>query len=290
MVSTIKRTKGNGKYYYLIHKTGIKQYERYLGRKIPDNLERLEKEFEGGIFQDEKNPLLEKIKKKYSGFSKKTDPKILKSEHHGFKVIHIYSTQRIEGSTMTLGQTKKLLEDHLSPKDTSTEDIIEAEQMAVIFDDMLNPSKDISKKLILDWHGKLFERTDTNNAGSFRREDVAPYPGKTEYAPWADVISDVGELLKWYDKVKTDVNPVQLSAIFHKRFELIHPFIDGNGRIGRMLMLRVLHRNRYPMMNILPKEKQTYIKKLESSCLKNNDFIFVKWFVTKYLRENKKYL
>lgn len=289
MVSVTIRTKGNGAYYYLIHKTSIKQYERYLGKKIPDNLELLKKEFEEEIFQKEKNPLLEKIKKKYSEFSKKIDPKIRKSSHHGFKIIHIYSTQRIEGSAMTLGQTKKLLEDHLSPKDTSTEDIIEAEQMAIIFDDMLNGDNDISKKLILYWHKKLFEKTDTNNAGSFRRADVVSYLGKTEYVLWVDVISDIEELIKWYNKNKTRINPVQLSAIFHKRFELIHPFIDGNGRIGRMLMLLILHQNKYPMMNILPKEKQTYIKKLESSYLKNNDFIFVKWFVSKYLRDTKKY-
>ncbi len=289
MASVTKRTKGNREYHYLTHKTSIKQYERYLGKKIPNNMEQIKKEFEEEIFQEEKNPLLEKIKKKYLEFSKKTDPKILKSEHHGFKISHVYSTQRIEGSTMTLGQTRKLLEDHLSPKDTSTEDIVEAEQMAIIFDGMLKTDKDISKKLILDWHGILFEKTDINNAGSFRREDVAPYLGKTEYSLWADVISDIEELVKWYNKIKTKINPVQLSAKFHRRFELIHPFIDGNGRMGRMLTLLILHKNKYPMMNIKPKEKQTYIKKLEFSYLKNNDFVFVKWFISKYLRDNKKY-
>jgi len=57
-----------------------------------------------------------------------------------------------------------------------------------------------------------------------------------------------------------------------------------------MLMLLILHRNKYPMMNIKPKEKQTYVKKLESSYLQNNDLIFVKWFILKYLRDHKKYI
>jgi|APSaa5957512493_1039668.scaffolds.fasta_scaffold33173_2 Fic family protein len=291
MASIIMRTKGKQDYHYLTHKTSIRQYEKYLGKKIPENIETIIKEFELEIFRKEKKPLLEKIKKNYSFHTKSVDPKILKSKHHGFKITHTYSTQRIEGSTMTLGQTKKLLEQKLSPKNTSVDDIIEAEQIAIIFDQMLNhKNNEISEKLILLWHEKLFEKTDSNNAGSFRREDVAPYMGKTEYVLWADVIPDIEGLLNWYKQNKKIINPVELASRFHKRFELIHPFIDGNGRIGRMIMLWILHKNGYPMMNIEPKEKDTYVKKLESSYLQSNELVFVKWFVLKYLRDHKKYI
>lgn len=291
MAVIIMRTKGKQDYHYMIHKTSIRQYEKYIGKIIPTNIEQIKKDFELEIFRKEKNPVLEEIKKNYFFHTKNIDSKILKSEHHGFKITHTYSTQRIEGSTMTLGQTKKLLEQKLSPKDTSTEDIIEAEQIAIIFDQMLNHKNDeISKKLILSWHEILFEKTDSNNAGSFRREDVAPYMGKTEYVLWADVIPSIEELLDWYKQNKKIINPVELSSRFHRRFELIHPFIDGNGRIGRMTMLLILYRNKYPMMNIEPKEKDTYVKKLESSYLQNDELIFLKWFVLKYLRDHKKYL
>lgn len=289
MVSITTREKGNGKYYCLTHKTSIKQYEKYLGKKIPDNLDQLKNDFEEEILQKEKIPLLEKIQKNYSNHITKADRKIIQSENHEFKINHIYSTQRIEGSTMTYGQTKKLLEYNLSPKDIATEHIIEAEQMEKIFDDLLTTKSDISKKLILDWHDKLFEKTDTNNAGNFRREDVGPAGGKTEYVLWPDVIPDTENLIKWYQKNKKQ-NPVMLSATFHKKFEKIHPFIDGNGRIGRLSMLMILHKNKYPLMNILPKEKLTYIKKLEASQTKDSNIIFLKWFVSKYLRDNKKYL
>jgi Fic family protein len=289
MVSITQRKKGKQNYHYLIHKTTIRQYEKYLGKVIPENIEQIKKEFEEEIFRKEKIPLLEEIKKNYFSHTKTVDPKILKSEYHGFKITHTYSTQRIEGSTMTLGQTKRLLEHNLSSKDTSTEDIIEAEQIAIIFDEMLNYKDDITQKLILLWHEKLFQKTDINNAGSFRREDVTPYIGKTEYVLWADVIPDIENLLDWYKENKKTMNPVAISARFHRRFELIHPFIDGNGRIGRMIMLLILHQNKYPMLNIEPKEKDTYVKKLESSYLQDNGFIFVKWFVSKYLRDHKKY-
>ena len=290
MVSVITRTKGKKEYYYLIHKTTIRQYEKYLGKEIPGNIDKIKNDYGKEIFEKEKYSSLESIQKNYLSHSKKIDPKILQSERNGFKITHTYSTQRIEGSTMTLGQTKKLLEQKLSPKDTSTENIIEAEQIAKIFDEMLITKKGITQELILKWHEKLFEKTDTNNAGSFRREDVAPYMGKTEYDLWTDVIPDIELLLEWYDKSKKSTNPVELSARFYRRFELIHPFIDGNGRIGRMLMLLILHKNKYPMLNILPKEKDTHVKKLETSYLQNNGFVFVKWVILKYLRDHKKFL
>ena len=286
---TTRKRKGKTEYYLKYSSTG-KSKEKYLGTKKPQNLEELKKEFEEKSYREDKTPLLETIKENYSKRNETINPKILDAEYHGFKVTHTYSTQRIEGSTMTLGQTRILLEENLSPKNTSTEDILEAEQIAKIFEEMLKTDKNISKKLILDWHTKLFERTDTNNAGSFRREDVQPYLGKTEYVLWPDVIPDIEELLDWYNKNKKKMNSVELAARFHKRFVLIHPFIDGNGRIGRLLMIFILYKNSYPMLNIEPKEKQTYINKLEASYLKDDPLIFVKWFVSKYLRDNKKFL
>ncbi len=289
MATVTTRRKGNNKYHYLTHKSSTRQYERYLGKRIPDNIEELKREFEEDVFLKEKTSLLEEIRERYSRYIDKSDPKIIDSENRDFKVIHIYSTQRIEGSTMTHGQTKKLLEYKMSPKDTATEHIIEAEQLEEIFDELLaNPN--ISKELILNWHNTLFEKTDINNAGSFRRQDVGPLGGSSEYSLWPDVIPDIRDLLRWYKKNKNSLNPVILAALFHKKFETIHPFIDGNGRVGRLLMLLVLYKNKYPWINILPREKLTYLKKLEASQAQDNDMIFLKWFVSKYIRDNKRYL
>lgn len=273
----------------MLYHSGKNQYERYLGKSIPAEINTIKKKFEKEMYKKENVLLLEKIRDMYSQHITDVDKKIIQSENHKFKIHHIYSTQRIEGSTMTFGQTKNLLDYNMSPKDTAPEHIIEAMQMEKIFDEMLAAKTNVNQRLILRWHDILFAKTDTNNAGNFRRVDVAPYGAKTEYVLWPDVIPELKRLLEWYYKNK-ESNPVMTSAIFHSRFELIHPFIDGNGRIGRMLMLLILRRGGYPMMNILPKEKNTYVKKLESSQTRNVPMIFLKWFVSKYLRDNKKYL
>lgn len=290
MTSLIKRKEKGQIRYYLKYSSRENPQQKYLGTKIPKDVDQQIIDFELKCYREDKGTILQKIHQNYSKHTKTADKKIIENENHGFKITHTYSTQKIEGSTMTLGQTRKLLETGLSPKDTSLEDIIESQQFAELFDEILVANKDISQKLMLHWHNKLFENTDTNNAGSFRRQDVQPYFGKTEYVPWHDVSDEILSLVKWYNKEKKIMNPVELSAQFHKRFELIHPFIDGNGRIGRLLMIFILHKNHYPMSNIEPKEKQIYINKLESSYVKNDEMIFVKWFISKYLRDNKKFL
>ena len=290
MTSLIKRKEKGQIRYYLKYSSRENPQQKYLGTKVPKDVDQQIRDFELKCYREDKGISLQKIYQNYSKHVKTTDRKIIQNENQEFKIIHTYSTQKIEGSTMTLGQTRKLLENNLSPKDTSLEDIIESQQFGELFDEMLVTDKDISQKLMLYWHNKLFEKTDTNNAGSFRRQDVQPYLGKTEYVSWSDVSDEISNLIKWYNKEKKTMNPVELSTRFHRRFELIHPFIDGNGRIGRLLMIFILYKNHYPMSNIDPKEKQTYINKLDSSYVKNDEMIFVKWFISKYLRDNKKFL
>ena len=291
MVSLVKRKEKGQIRYYLKYSSRENPQQKYLGIKIPKDIDQRITDFELQCYREDKEISLQKICKNYSEHTRTADKKIVTGENLGFKIIHTYSTQKIEGSTMTLGQTRKLLETGLSPKDTSLEDIVEAQQLAELFDEMLATYKeDINEKLILNWHDKLFQKTDTNNAGSFRKQDVQPYLGKTEYVSWYDVADEISNLIKRYNKEKKTMNPVELSARFHNRFELIHPFIDGNGRIGRLLMIFILNKNSYPMLNIEPKEKQTYINKLESSYFKNDEMIFVKWFISKYLRNNKEFL
>ena len=290
MTSLVKR-KQNGKIlYYLKYSSRGNSRQKYLGTRIPKNINKQKIDFELKCYREEKYIPLEKIHQNYSKHITEIDKKIIKDENHGFKITHTYATQKIEGSTMTLSQTRNLLENGLSPKDTTIEDIIEAQQISEIFDELLITNNDVTLKLILHWHDTLFAKTDTNNAGNFRRQDVAPYFGKTQYVLWSDVSQDMSNLVKWYNKEKKTINPVELAAQFHYSFEMIHPFIDGNGRIGRLLINFILYKNNYPMSNVELKEKTSYINKLELSYVKNDNIIFVKWFVSKYLRDHKKFL
>ena len=76
----------------------------------------------------------------------------------------------------------------------------------------------------------------------------------------------------------------------HLKFVTIHPFSDGNGRISRLMMNFILNKNKYPMLNISYKNRDSYYTALERSQVNKNDNIFLNWFIKRYLKDNKNYL
>ena len=105
---------------------------------------------------------------------------------------------------------------------------------------------------------------------------------ETHRAPdWQEVIKLMNQLIKFINESK--INPVELSAISHYRFEKIHPFGDGNGRIGRLLMNQILWHNQYPMIIIEYKKRKSYYK-----ALSRDEQGFVNYLMRRYLAVHKK--
>jgi Fic family protein len=69
----------------------------------------------------------------------------------------------------------------------------------------------------------------------------------------------MGILLKWFNEHKEEYHPLVMAAIFHQKFEIIHPFHDGNGRTGRMVMNYMLMQAGFPPMIIQKKNRSTYL-------------------------------
>src|SRR3989344_5350174 len=77
--------------------------------------------------------------------------------------------------------------------------------------------------------------------------------------PFPYVRTDMDLLLRWYDDNKAKFHPLALASIFHHKFEKIHPFMDGNGRTGRMLLNYILLRNDYPPLVIKTRDRRNYL-------------------------------
>ena len=83
---------------------------------------------------------------------------------------------------------------------------------------------------------------------------------KSTPAPY--VKTDMDLLLKWYNEYKKKLHPLVLAILFHHKFEKIHPFMDGNGRTGRMVLNYLLLKNNYPPLIIHKKTHENYLKAL----------------------------
>ncbi|MEW6592542.1 MAG: Fic family protein [Candidatus Hadarchaeota archaeon] len=294
MVTIRKKTVGGRVYFYLEHSIRVgekvEKKERYLGTKIPKNLAEIKGNFLGNIYRERWHPSLDKIRARYLEEIKRMPKSALEKELRTFTVRFTYDTQRIEGSRLTLRETADLLEKGITPKGKPVRDVLEAQAHREVFNEMLDFKKDLILSVILYWHKRLFEQTKPDVAGRIRTYQVAISGSKFVPPLAVEVYPMLREFFIWYVRNKTKLHPVELAALVHLKLVTIHPFGDGNGRISRLAMNFVLNINRYPMLNIPYEGRNSYYNALERSQLKNNDGIFLQWFIKRYVKEHKKYL
>ena len=277
----VTREKGNKKYFYLKHSyrknNKIITKEKYLGVEIPKNIKEIESKF-AEEFQKDINTKLELIKKHFQTEWKRLPKSVKEKELEEISIAFTYNTNAIEGSTITLEEAREIIHDKISPNKPIRE-VKEAEAHSKTFLHMLK-EKEITNDLLLRWHKDIFGEIKQDIAGKYRNYLVRV---SNYLAPdWQDVNKMMDELIKFI-RNKKRVNPVELSARAHYKFEKIHPFGDGNGRIGRLVMNHILWCNGYPMIIIEYKKRRSYYKALQ----KDEDY-FVKYFIRRYLAIHKK--
>lgn len=294
MVSIKKKVIGRNTYYYLEHTIrvdgAVRKEEKYLGRKLPEDIEAVKAQFLSGIYQARWHPLLKTIQENYSKEAKLTPPSVKEKQTHVFSIRFTYDTNRIEGSRLTLRETAELLEKGITPKAKPLNDVKEAEAHEKLFYEMLEYKKDLNLQTALYWHKKLLENTKPDLAGKVRQYQVAISGSKFMPPSPTEVQPLLSEYFRWYDKNKNTLNPVELAALSHLKLVTIHPFGDGNGRISRLVMNFILHKNNYPLLNIHYENRTSYYNALERSQTKKQDHIFTHWFIKRYLKEHKKHL
>lgn len=272
--------KRNKVYYYLkysFRKNGIVfTKEVYLGKKIPKTIEEIKEKLKMELKED-KYKTLEKIKDNFQKEWKKLPSSVQEKEKEEIAIAFTYNTNSIEGSTITLAETREIIHDKIAPN-KPLKDIKETEMHAKVFLEMLNKKEEITKELLLNWHKEIFSETKPDLAGKFREYLVRV--GSYIAPDWQEVKNLISNLIIFINSSK--LNPVELSAITHYRFETIHPFGDGNGRVGRLLMNFVLWHNNYPVLIIERKKRIAYYQALQGGEEK-----FVNYFLRTYLKTHK---
>ena len=294
MVSIGKKNIEGKTYYYLEHsyrKNGkVDKKTKYLGKRIPKNIEELKEEFLLEIYQEFWFEKFDKIKEKFNKEKKNIPPSAKKKQLENFTIKFTYNTNKIEGSTLTLRETALLLEKGITPARRPIEDVKETEKHQQVFYEMLSYKKEINLTTLLYWHKKLFEETKKEEAGKIRNYPVGISGSKYKPPPPIDLDFLLTEFFDWYKKNRTKIHPVYLAALVHLKFVTIHLFGDGNGRISRLFMNYVLNKNKYPMIVIDYSDRNSYYNALEQSQMKKDENIFAKWFFKRYIKEFEKYL
>lgn len=259
----IKRKKGNFHYFYLQHsfrKAGkVITKEKYLGVVISNNIDEIKREFRKEIQPDLYNRL-EAVKKNFQKDWGKLPASIREQQKEELAITFTYNTNAIEGSTISEAEVRGIILDNVSPN-KSLRDIKEAEAHNFVFLEMLEQQKPISNSLLLKWHKQMFNQTKPELAGKYRGYNVRV--GSHIAPKHQEVKKLMNQLIRFMEKEKNNINPVELAAIVHYRFEKIHPFGDGNGRIGRLLMNHILWFTGYPILITEYKNRNTYYRALD---------------------------
>lgn len=285
----IKEVSGK-KYYYRVksvRKGGkVAKERKYLGvdlekKKLVDAEKEADKELMllENLLTKKEEELLERIKTDYIKEPKETS----NNRYEAFCSLFTHHSTAIEGNTLTLQETASLLFEGRAPQGKSLREINEVLNHREAFDYILKYKGDINKQLMLEIHKLIAKNTLREDVksqlGKFR--EVQVYIRGTEWLPPKpeEIAKEVGSLLSWYSKNKKKLHPLILAAYFHTAFETIHPFVDGNGRTGRMLMNLILRKNNYPMINIPNKERDNYFKALEEAQVKGNLRPFIEFLI-----------
>ncbi len=107
--------------------------------------------------------------------------------------------------------------------------------------------------------------TERESPGSFREHDIEPFPGGMRPPPWTEVLAAMRDWVRDVARVGHAERPVEALAIAHNRFEQVHPFLDGNGRTGRLLLNLVLVRLGYAPAVIHTRERARYLAALRAA-------------------------
>lgn len=184
-----------------------------------------------------------------------------------FSELFTYNTNAIEGSELNSKEVRDILEEDKWP-DKSKEDIAETYGVNGAIDFIRKTKEIISLDLILNLH-KIVFRNSKNFAGQFRKpgEEVVVMAsgGRVvhEGAPQPRIVGLLRELIDWYEQNKKKYPGIVLAAVVHNQFENIHPFRDGNGRVGRILLNNILLKNNLPPLNIDLMNRQEYYAALQ---------------------------
>jgi Fic family protein len=177
--------------------------------------------------------------------------------YENFLIRFAVNSTSIEGNTITMSEAIRLFKEEIVPKDRTTREVFDLTNTKKVFFDLLEKKPEITMDLIIDVHDSLLENIDVRKG--IRNHDIHILGQPFKPSPARYVADDLKILLQWYDSVKSKLHPFVLAVLFHHKLETIHPFSDGNGRTGRMIMNLILLKHKYPVFVIERKDRKNYL-------------------------------
>jgi Fic family protein len=181
------------------------------------------------------------------------------------RLRHTYHSEAIEGNTLTLQETKLVIEEGVTIGGKPLKDHIETRNDAEAFDLMVGlvkSKKKISHEIIQNIH-ELVMKGILQKPGKYRTENVAITGAKIRPPSYLKIVKLMHEYIQNIEKLK--LQTIKKASFIHHELVRIHPFIDGNGRVARLLTIFYLMKNGYPPIVIQKEDGKKYYKTLNKA-------------------------
>ena len=185
--------------------------------------------------------------------------------HEEMRLLHTYHSNAIEGNTLTLPETKLVLEEGITIGGKSLREHIEATNNAKAFDlmeDIAKKKKTINHVVIQQIH-EVVTAGILEDSGKYRTKNVRITGAAKTPPDWSKVTKLMDELIEKIARYKR--HPIEVAALLHHRFVEIHPFIDGNGRVSRLLTNLYLIAQGYPPVVLKIEDRGKYYRFLRAA-------------------------
>ena len=175
-----------------------------------------------------------------------------------FMIEYTYDSNAIEGSTLTLEETALVLKENITIAEKPLNYHLSAighKDAYYYIENLIKEKKELDEAEILNIHSLvLIDRPEAK--GKYRNVPVRILGTNAKPSEPYLIKPQIENLLNWYNQIKIDI--IEKIALFHLKFENIHPFLDGNGRIGRLILNFELMKQGFPPINIKYKDRRRY--------------------------------
>ncbi len=194
---------------------------------------------------------------------------LIKKLHENMEIAYTYNSNAIEGNTLTLQETRLVIQEGLTVSGKSLIEHLEAKNhpKAIAYIENMIDGK-VKEQNILELHNILFNGY-CENAGNYRNSQVYITGSDFMPPPAFEVPELMNSLVEWVNTNPEELRPIELAALFQHRIVSIHPFDDGNGRIGRLIMNVLLIKKGYPLTVVKQVDRKRYYDSLKKADANN---------------------
>lgn len=214
----------------------------------------------------------------------------VRSLHDDLIIQWTYNSNAIEGNTLTIYETKVIVEEGITVGGKSLREHFEAinHKEAILFiEEAIQKETPLTEYLIKSIHHLILTNIDKENAGSYRNQNVVISGASHTPPDYLHLNQEMETLINWYNTTK--LHPIEKAALLHSKFVHIHPFIDGNGRTARLLLNLELMKQGYPPIIIKTDDRFHYYEVLDLGATTGNHEPFIE-MVANYCKERLEFI